>query len=191
LINLILLNKPFRVLPQFTDDQGRDTLANHIENKGFYPAGRLDYDSEGLIALTNNGRLQHLIASPKGNKVKGYWVQVEGRPSEDDLNTLRTGVTLKDGRCRPAKVSVIEEPNDLWERSPPIRERKSIPTTWLKIEITEGKNRQVRRMTAAIGYPTLRLIRFRIDRWYLDGMRPGEHRALTVNMPKGRSKRDR
>ncbi len=180
---LILLNKPFQVMPQFTDEQGRTTLANYVTTKGVYAAGRLDYDSEGLMLLTDNGQLQHQIANPKKKMTKRYWVQVEGDVDDVRLNELRKGIVLKDGPCRPAKVEIIQEPKNLWPRTPPIRERASIPTTWLSISISEGRNRQVRRMTAAIGYPTLRLIRYSIGDWALESLAPGDTKLLEVNMP--------
>lgn len=171
---LLLFNKPFQVMCQFTDDQGRKTLADYINIPKVYVAGRLDYDSEGLLALTDDGKLQHKIANPKNKMPKTYWVQVEGIPDQASLNQLATGVKLKDGLTRPAKVKIISEPEHLWPRHPPIRERKHIPTQWLELTIKEGKNRQVRRMTAAVGHPTLRLIRYSIGRWTLDDLLPGE-----------------
>lgn len=181
---IILLNKPFQVLSQFSDTQGRATLKAYLsEYSRFYPAGRLDYDSEGLILLTDNGQLQHQISDPKHKLNKTYWAQVEGQPSEQDLDRLRAGIELKDGPCRPAKVSAIAAPPMLWPRTPPIRERQNIPTQWLEITISEGRNRQVRRMTAAIEHPTLRLIRAAIGPWRLDQLQSGEHRLETVNTP--------
>ncbi|MEH6556834.1 MAG: pseudouridine synthase [Oceanicoccus sp.] len=185
---IILLNKPFNVLCQFTDNEGRATLADFISEKKSYPAGRLDYDSEGLVILTDNGALQHRISHPKAKMAKTYWVQVEGAPSEQALEPLRTGAILKDGPCQPAQVELISEP-DIWPRSPPIRERKAIPTTWLQLIITEGRNRQVRRMTASIGFPTLRLIRAKIGEWSVDALMPGESRQITVTTPPPNSSR--
>lgn len=181
--NLILLNKPFNVLCQFTDDENRVTLADYVTDSGFYPAGRLDYDSEGLVLLTNNGKLQHQIANPQQKMKKTYWVQLEGRITDEALKKLQQGVELKDGVTRPAKAKQIE-PNRLWERNPPVRERKNIVTSWIELQITEGKNRQVRRMTAAVGYPTLRLIRIAIGPWQLKQLQPGESEKQNINMPK-------
>jgi len=170
---IVLFNKPFRVLSQFTTDSDKQTLADYIDLPGVYCAGRLDYDSEGLLILTDDGRLQQRIANPKHGKKKHYWVQVEGVPGEQDLDRLRRGIVLKDGRTRPAGAARIQPP-PVWERVPPIRERREIPTSWLELVISEGRNRQVRRMTAHIGFPTLRLIRHRVGNWRLGGLSPGE-----------------
>ncbi len=181
---LILLNKPYGVLTQFTDkENGRSTLADYVDLPGVYAAGRLDRDSEGLLLLTDNGPLNAQIAHPKYKKAKTYWVQVEGEPDDAALDALRKGVMLKDGVTRPAKVRRMAEPAGLWERDPPVRFRKSIPTSWLELSITEGRNRQVRRMTAAVGFPTLRLIRHAIGDWSLVGLAPGEWREIEVPAP--------
>ena len=174
---LILFNKPFDVLSQFTDSGGsRKTLAAFIDVPKVYAAGRLDKDSEGLLVLTDNGKLQAKISNPKHKMRKTYWVQVEGIPDEAALQGLRDGVRLKDGLTRPAEVRLIAEPEGLWPRTPPVRFRKSVPDCWLEISITEGRNRQVRRMTAAIGHPTLRLIRYAVGAWTIDGIASGEWR---------------
>jgi len=176
---LIAFNKPFNVHCQFRAFEEEPTLAHYIHQPRVHPAGRLDKDSEGLLLLTDDGALQHLITQPVHKQAKGYWVQVEGAPGEAALDKLRRGITLKDGPTKPAEVHVIAEPM-IWEREPPIRKRLSIPTTWLDMTIYEGRNRQIRRMTAAIGHPTLRLIRYRVGPWYLNHLKPGESEQRAV-----------
>ena len=175
---LILLNKPYQVLSQFRDAEGRRTLAEFVTEPGVYPAGRLDYDSEGLIALTDDGRLQAAFSAPDGKLAKTYWAQVEGDPQEEQLDELLRGVRLKDGSARALTARVIDEPAGLWPRDPPIRYRKNVAEVWLEIRIATGRNRQVRRMTAAAGLPTLRLIRAAIGPWSIDALRPGESRRM-------------
>ncbi len=182
---IIILNKPFNTLCQFSDSHERRTLAHFIEAgkfADFYPAGRLDCDSEGMVILTNNGALQHRISHPQNKLHKAYWVQVEGKPSINILDRLRAGVELRDGRTLPAKVKHIAPP-PVWQRTPPVRQRLNRPTSWLQLIITEGKNRQVRRMTAAVGHPTLRLIRYAIGHWELDALQPGEYRLDNIHLP--------
>jgi 23S rRNA pseudouridine2457 synthase len=175
---LILFNKPFNVVCQFSPHEKHATLKDYIGIPDVYAAGRLDTDSEGLLILTDDGALQHKISHPNGKQVKTYWAQVEGLAADADLASLRIGVDLGDFVTQPAQVSIIAEPHGLWLREPPIRERKAIPTTWLEIKISEGKNRQVRRMTAKIGFPTLRLIRYSIGDYALDGLDVGDWKAL-------------
>ena len=175
---IILLNKPFDVLCQFTDEQGRATLADYIKEKNVYAAGRLDRDSEGLLILTNDGKLQNKITDPKHKLEKTYLAQVEGEVTAEAIRQLQKGVKLKDGMTRPAKARIIDEPEWLWPRTPPIRERRNIPTTWIELKISEGKNRQVRRMTAAVRFPTLRLIRESVGDWQLDGLQSGEFKLV-------------
>jgi 23S rRNA pseudouridine2457 synthase len=183
---IILFNKPYRVLSQFTDSRGRRTLADFVEAPGFYPAGRLDYDSEGLLILCDDGQLQARLASPKYGSWKTYLAQVEGDVEDSSLTALRSGVELKDGPCRPARVRIIPEP-PLWPRTPPVEARAAAVSSWLELSIQEGRNRQVRRMCAAVGYPVLRLVRRSVGDWNLDGLQPGEMRRSTVHLPQDRA----
>lgn len=177
-MRLFLLNKPFRVLTKFTDEEGRPTLAAFVRTPGVYPAGRLDFDSEGLLLLTDDGALQALVTDPRHALEKTYWAQVEGVPDEAQLERLRRGVSLPDGLTRPAGAKRIAEPDGLWPRDPPIRYRAAIPTSWIELRLREGRNRQVRRMTAAVGLPTLRLVRGGVGPFRVDGMAPGEVREI-------------
>lgn len=170
---IILFNKPYGVLSQFTDKEERKTLSDFLSIPDIYPSGRLDLDSEGLLVLTNDVKLRNYIMHPRFKLEKSYWVQVEGIPSLSAITALQAGVLLKDGKTKPAKARIIQAPL-IWDRQPPIRFRATIPTTWLEIKIKEGKNRQIRRMTSAIGHPTLRLIRFAIGKWQLGELQPGE-----------------
>lgn len=179
---LILFNKPFNVLSQFTDDQGRSTLADYLSAPGCRVAGRLDFDSEGLLLLTDDGLLQQQIAHPKNKQWKTYLVQVEGEPDDGAVSRLSAGVSLKDGPTLPARTKRVPAP-PLWERVPPVRARKTVADSWLELSIREGRNRQVRRMTAAVGFPTLRLVRVSIGDWSLEDLLPGEYRELAVHMP--------
>ncbi len=176
---ILLFNKPFRCLSQFTDKEGRDTLANYISEKGFYPAGRLDYDSEGLLILTNNGKLQAEISNPQFDKPKTYILQVEGSINKQALKQLQEGIELKDGMTRPAIAKKISPPK-LWPRNPPVRYRKSVPESWVKLTLTEGRNRQARRMLAHVGFPCLRLVRMSIANWHLQDLAVGEYRVINL-----------
>ena len=181
-MSVLLFNKPYGVLSQFGGEPTEQTLAHYIKQKNIYPAGRLDKDSEGLLVLTDDGSLQHRISDPKHKLEKTYWAQVEHLIMAQALRTLSNGIELKDGLTLPAKVKHIEPPPTLWQRHPPIRERKNIPTCWIELKISEGRNRQVRRMTAAVGFPTLRLIRVGIGPWQLKALQPGE--AVSVSAPR-------
>jgi len=180
---LVLLNKPYDVLCQFTDEQGRRTLKDLCPLPNVYPAGRLDRDSEGLVLLTDDGRLQAMIADPRFRKLKVYLVQVEGEVTDEALEALRQGPRLKDGPTRETRAQRVVEPQWLWPRDPPVRFRKTVPTSWIELTLTEGRNRQVRRMTAAVGFPTLRLLRLRVGDWSIEGLAPGDWRVLQVNSP--------
>lgn len=186
---LILFNKPFQVLSQFSDSEGRGTLADYLDAPGYRVAGRLDYDSEGLLLLTDDGRLQQQITNPRARTWKTYWVQVEGVATPEQLDRLRRGVELKDGMTKPARIASADSSPELWARDPPIRYRRRDVTSWLEIRICEGRNRQVRRMTAAVGLPTLRLVRVAVGNWSVDGLRPGEYRRETLHMPRRRIQR--
>ncbi|MBT8091043.1 MAG: pseudouridine synthase [Gammaproteobacteria bacterium] len=179
-IVLILLNKPYQVLSQFSDARGRATLADYVDAPGVYPAGRLDYDSEGLVLLTDDGKLQARISQPRSKIPKTYWAQVEGTAGEQQLNALLRGVQLKDGPAKARSAASIKPPEDLWSRDPPIRYRASVADSWITVTLTQGRNRQVRRMTAAVGLPTLRLIRYSVGPWSLAGLRPGESRQIST-----------
>jgi len=183
---IILFNKPFRVLSQFSDGEGRQTLADYFSAPGFRVAGRLDYDSEGLLVLTDDGRLQQQIANPRHRRWKTYLVQVEGRPDEDALRLLQQGLELRDGPTLPARARLIPEPH-LWPRQPPVRRRLTVADSWLEISLCEGRNRQVRRMTAAIGFPTLRLVRSRVGDWSLGGLAPGARREFDFHLAAART----
>ncbi|ARH00547.1 pseudouridine synthase [Legionella micdadei] len=175
--SILLFNKPYGVVSQFTGALGEETLANYIQVPNFYAAGRLDKNSEGLLLLTDDGKLQHRLSHPRFDKKKYYWVQVEGIPTSEELMPLRKGLVLQQTKFLPAIVKIIEEPT-LWPRIPPVRFRKTVPTSWLEIILKEGKNHQIRRMTAAIGFPTLRLVRHRIADWSLGDLKPGEYRLI-------------
>lgn len=175
---IVLLNKPFNVLCQFTDKAGRPNLSDYVHTPNVYPAGRLDKDSEGLVLLTDDGEFQNKLANPRFKLWKTYWVQVEGEFSNTAKNLLCKGIELKDGITRPARIKLIDEPATIWPREPPVRFRAEIPTSWIEIAIREGKNRQIRRMTAAVGFPTLRLIRYSIGTYTIDGLSPGMVRNI-------------
>lgn len=178
---LILFNKPYGVICQFSADDNHPSLANYIPIKNVYPAGRLDHDSEGLLLLTDSGPLQNSITDPRHKMPKTYWVQVDNVITDEAIEQLRKGVELKDGITRPAQCRRIDEPESLWPRDPPVRFRKNIPTSWIELTIKEGRNRQIRRMTAAVGFPTLRLIRYAIGDWTLTGLQPGKYSSQTIS----------
>ena len=188
---ILLLNKPFQTLCQFTDDNDRKTLADYISNSGYYAAGRLDYDSEGLVVLTNDGGLQATIADPRHKLAKTYWVQVEGKIDEQALQALRAGVLIQGKLTLPSEAEAMEEPAELWSRTPPVRFRAQIPTSWLRLTIKEGRNRQVRKMTAAVNFPTLRLIRYAVGPWTIDDLAPGETRWSDASAIKKPNKKPR
>ena len=188
--NLILFNKPYGVLSQFSDSDGHPGLGHYLRQPGFYPAGRLDRDSEGLLLLTSDGKLQARISNPRFKMAKTYWAQVEGEAVESQLERLRAGVELRDGPTLPARAELIDPPA-LWPRDPPVRFRKTVPTSWLRLTIVEGRNRQVRRMTAAVGLPTLRLVRVRIGAWALDGLAPGDYRLAETALHRQNSRPSR
>lgn len=177
---LILFNKPYGVICQFSAHEKHQSLAEYISIKDVYAAGRLDHDSEGLLLLTDDGKLQHKISDPKNKMKKTYWVQVDKEVTAEAIEELKKGVLLKDGKTKPAQAKIISEPENLWSREPPVRFRKNIPTSWIELSISEGKNRQVRRMTAAVGFPTLRLIRYQIGEWTIGGLQPGEMKILSL-----------
>lgn len=180
---LILLNKPYRVLSQFTDPEGRATLADYVHRPDFYPAGRLDFDSEGLLVLCDDGALQQRISNPKLKLWKRYWLQLDGQITDEAIAMLRNGVALKDGPTRPARVDRLAPPA-VWERTPPVAAHRDAGSSWIEIAICEGRNRQLRRMAAAVGFPVLRLIRIAVGDWILDTLAPGDTRTVTVHMPR-------
>ena len=188
---VLLFNKPFQVLTQFTSTDGKATLRDFIHAPGMRPAGRLDYDSEGLVLLTSNGKLQAQLADPRRKTSQTYFVQVEGEPDDAVLSKLRNGVVLNDGKTMPASARRVDEPQWLWPRDPPIRFRKAIATSWIELTIREGRNRQVRRMTAAVGYPTLRLIRWSIGEWSIEGLAPGAAKEVTFPYPRSAARATR
>jgi 23S rRNA pseudouridine2457 synthase len=188
---VLLFNKPFQVLTQFTSTDGKATLRDFIHAPGMRPAGRLDYDSEGLVLLTSDGKLQAQLADPRWKTSKTYFVQVEGEPDDAVLSKLRNGVVLNDGKTMPASARRVDEPQWLWPRDPPIRFRKAIATSWIELTIREGRNRQVRRMTAAVGYPTLRLIRWSIGEWSIEGLAPGAAKEVTFPYPRSAARATR